>query len=165
MFCCVNFAKNISSKQSNISLVIKLNFTKMYKVNRYKFISELHRKVTRLSVNSYHTSNIRENNVTSFLALPQKITLLDHNKTDLKRINREYSAILKLFSRSFSIPEYSLIRSLSSSILNCQQNKEGNKVNRNDRPPSYKPGIKHDNFAKKIKYFLKQYYSHSRWKI
>jgi hypothetical protein len=121
----------------------------MYRVNRYKFISDLHRKVSRLSVNSCHTTSIQHNECTSYLALPQKLSILDHNKNDWKRINREYSAILKLFSRSFSIPEYSIIRLLSNSILNCQNkndaNKSGSNVNKKDgRNPSYKPDGKYD---------------------
>lgn len=115
----------------------------MYRVNRYKFISDLHRKVSRLTVNSCHTSQSLGNESTSYLSLPQNISVFHHNKNDISLINREYSAILKLFSRSFSIPEYSLIRSLSDSIFKCQQNKNANNSDKN-RPPSYKPDGKYD---------------------
>ena len=115
----------------------------MYKVNRYKFLNNLHRKVSSLSVNSCHTSNSRE---TGVFSLPQNISLFNNNKNDLKFINREYSAILKLFSRSFAVSEYSIIRSLSNSILNCQQNKKQASSNSDEknRPPSYKPDGKYD---------------------
>lgn len=116
----------------------------MYKVNRYKFISDLHRKVTKLSLNSCHTTSSRGIECTSYFSLPQSISLF-HNRNDIKGINREYSAILKLFSKSFSIPEYSIIRTLSNSILNCQSNKNDKSPKGTDkRPPSYRPDGKHD---------------------
>lgn len=79
----------------------------MYKVNRYKFISELHRKLIKLPVSSCHTISTAENR--SFLNnLPTKLETF--NKSDLKQLNSEYSALLKLFSRSFSIPQYAIAR-------------------------------------------------------
>lgn len=117
----------------------------MYKVNRYKFITELHRKITRLSVNSCHTISADRNQ--SFLYnLPTKLSIV--NKTELKQINSEYSAILKLFSRSFNIPQEIIAKSLSNSILNCQkQNKDktpdtSNK--KNEPHPSFRSDGKHD---------------------
>lgn len=120
----------------------------MYKVNRYKFITELHRKISRLTVNSCHTLSADKNQI--FLrCLPKKLSLVGQN--DLKQINSEYSALLKLFSRSFNIPQYTISKSLSSFILNCQKhNKEqqpsdNNRNNDKNEPhPSFRPDGKHD---------------------
>lgn len=114
----------------------------MYKVNRYKLIGELHRKISKLTVNSYHTLAATDNR--NFLNyLPKDISI---NKVDLKQINSEYSALLKLFSRSFSIPQYAIAKSLSSFILNCQKQNKDQPANKDKEPPhpSFKPDGKYD---------------------
>ena len=118
----------------------------MYKVNRFKLISELHKKITKLSVNSCHTLGAGENQKSFLNNLPSHISIV--NKNDLKQINNEYSALLKLFSRSFSLPQNDVIKSLNSFVLNCQkQNKDQKPTNENKNdppPPSFKPDGKLD---------------------
>lgn len=112
----------------------------MYKVNRYKFISELHRKITKLSVNSCHTLNVTENK--SFLNnLPSKLSVV--NKNDLKQINSEYSALLKLFTRSFNVPQYAIVKSLNDFILNCQKQDKNQKPSNNNKEPQH-PNFRSD---------------------
>lgn len=118
----------------------------MYKVNRYKLITELHRKISRLSANSCHTMTADKNQ--SFLHnLPT--TLSKVHQSDFKQINSEYSALLKLFSRSFNIPQHTIARSLASSILNCQKKDQKpaseDKSNKDETPhPSFRSDGKHD---------------------
>ncbi|CRK90142.1 CLUMA_CG003858, isoform A [Clunio marinus] len=117
----------------------------MYKVNQYKFISELHRKISKLSVNSCHTLNVTENK--KFLnCLPSKIDSVNYN--DIRVINSECSAFLKMLSRSLNLPQYAIVRSLNSFILKCQ-NKDNIKRNetenkKNEPHPSFKPDGKYD---------------------
>lgn len=116
----------------------------MYKVNRYKFISELHRKITKLSVNSCHTLNV-EANRSVLNNLPTQLSLV--NKNDLKQINSEYSALLKLFSRSFSVPQNDIVRSLNSFILKCQKHNSDQKPSsdkKDSQHPSFRSDGKHD---------------------
>lgn len=114
----------------------------MYKVNRYKFISELHRKITKLSVNSCHTLNVVESR-SVLNNLPTQLSSV--NKNDLKQINSEYSAILKLFSRSFSVPQNDIVRSLNNFILNCQKHNKDPSSDKKDSPhPSFRSDGKHD---------------------
>lgn len=121
-----------------------LKLWKMYKVNRYKFISELHRKIGKLSVNSCHTLNVADNK--SFLkSLPSNLSVV--SKSDFKKINFEYSALLSLFSRSFSIPPSSIVRTLNDFILQCQRKEQrpANEGDKKDSPhPSFGPDGKHD---------------------
>lgn len=114
----------------------------MYKVNRYKFISELHRKITKLSVNSCHTLNVGETR-SVLNNLPTQLSSV--NKNDLKQINSEYSAILKLFSHSFSVPQNDVVRSLDNFILNCQKPNKDPSSDKKDSPhPSFRSDGKHD---------------------
>lgn len=116
----------------------------MYKVNRYKFISELHRKLTKLSVNSCHTLSV-EGNRSILNSLPTQLSSV--TKNELKQISSEYSALLKLFSRSFGVPQNDILRSLNRSILKCQkqsrdQNPSSNK--KDPQHPSFNSDGKHD---------------------
>lgn len=116
----------------------------MYKVNRYKYISELHKKISKLSVNSCHTLNHEENK--SFLNnLPTRISTL--GKSDLKQINNECSALLRLFSRSYSLPQGVIVKSLNNFILACQKQKDKSPSNgskKDSQHPSFRPDGKHD---------------------
>lgn len=116
----------------------------MYKVNRYKLITELHRKITKLSVNSCHNLVVGENQ--GFLnRLPSQVSVV--GRSDLKQISSEYSALVNLFSRSFSIPQKSIAKSLNEFILNCQKQDKDQKVSNGKKEPphpSFRPDGKHD---------------------
>lgn len=115
----------------------------MYKVNRYKLITELHRKITKLSVNSCHNLAVRENQ--GFLnKLPSQVSVV--NRSDLKQINSEYSALLKLFSRSFNIPQSAITKTLNEFILKCQGKNKDKKAssNKDDQHPNYRSDGKND---------------------
>lgn len=110
----------------------------MYRVNRYKLISEIHRKLSKLSVNSCHTWSVNENK--SFLNyLPTKVVATQ------KQINSEFSAILKLLSRSISIPQNDIIKSLNGFILKSEkESKEPKKADKAPQHPSFRSDGKHD---------------------
>lgn len=95
----------------------------MLKLKRYKFVSELHKRLATLSVNNHHSAKACSTaaNFTS----PKQLIPIDKNT--IKQINSEYSAVIKLFSRSFSIPHYALIRSLNAHIASCKDNKNPEK--------------------------------------
>lgn len=116
----------------------------MYKVNRYKFITKLHKKISRLTVNCCHTINADKNR--SFLfSLPKKLSIV--NQKNFTQMNSEYSAaaVLKLFNRSFSIPNHAFAKLLSSFILNCQKQPAADNNNKKSEPhPSFGPDGKHD---------------------
>jgi hypothetical protein len=116
----------------------------MYKVNRYKLISELHRKITKLTASSCHTLSVVENK--SFLNnLPTKLSV---TRSDYKQLSSEYSALLKLFSRSFNVSQYAIVQSLNSFVLKCQkQNKPPSSDNNNKKEvphPNFSSDGKHD---------------------
>lgn len=96
----------------------------MLKLKRYKFISELHKRLTKLSVNNHHSAKASSTAI-NFTRPKQLIIPVDINT--IKQINSEYSAVLKLFTRSFSIPQYALIRSLNAHIALCKENKNPEK--------------------------------------
>lgn len=116
----------------------------MYKASRYKLISDIHKKIAKLSVNSCHTFNVGGNQ--SFLnTLPSKLESFKLQK-DIKQISLEYSALLRLLTRSFGISQNDLVKSLNSSIVNCQKKDPPPSKNKKDdsEHPSYKPDGKHD---------------------
>ncbi|KAG5666714.1 hypothetical protein PVAND_014729 [Polypedilum vanderplanki] len=107
----------------------------MLKANRINIITKLHRHFSRFTASSsYHTVNHNENN---FLQLPTKISLKSLTKNELRRINGEYTAILKLISRSTNIPE----SEITKSIVNCKSNDPKRK---DPSHPHYKPDGKYD---------------------
>lgn len=117
----------------------------MYRVNRYKFIGELHKKVSKISVSSCHSTAINKSQQISFLSLPSQLNYEILNKTGKRRINQEYSAILKLFNRSFTVPEYAVFRSLTNSIFFCKDAKKSDRSSGGkENHPGYKPDGKHD---------------------
>lgn len=115
----------------------------MYRVNRLKIINELYRKVSRISVNCCHSTTVNRNEPVSFFTLPSKIISHNLNRNERKLINQEYSAILKLFRRSFTIPQYAIVKSLTDSMFYCKdvKNSEDKKDNQH---PNYKPDGKFD---------------------
>lgn len=95
-----------------------------------------------MSVNSCHTLNVVESR-SVLNNLPTQLSSV--NKNDLKQINSEYSAILKLFSRSFSVPQNDIVRSLNNVILNCQKHNKDPSSDKKDSPhPSFRSDGKHD---------------------
>lgn len=113
----------------------------MYRVNRYKLITELHKKVSRLGVNCCHSAAANKNEQISFLSLPTQIE--NFNKSEKRRINQEYSAILKLFNRSFTVPELAIVKSLTNSIYYCKDAKDSKSSGKGEHP-HYKPDGKYD---------------------
>ena len=118
----------------------------MYKVNRYKLISDLHRKITKITASSCHTLSGAENQ--RFLNnLPTQI--ISVTKNDLNKINSEYSALLKLFSRSLNVPQSSVVKSLNDFIVNCKKqdsdpSKDSNNNKKDPQHPTFRPDGKHD---------------------
>lgn len=112
----------------------------MYRVKRYKFIASLQRKITKLSVSSCHTAGSADNR-SLINYLPEKISI--GSKYDFKQINKEYSALLKLFSRSFNVPQAIVSSSINDLILYCQKN-DKTEVKKEKAPPSYNPQGKYD---------------------
>lgn len=115
----------------------------MYRVNRYKLITELHKKVSRISVSCCHSVPTNKNEQISFLSLPQ-INFENFNKSERKRISQEYSAVLKLFNRSFTVPEFAIIKSLTNSIFYCKDANSNKSSGKKEDHPGYKPDGKYD---------------------
>lgn len=121
----------------------------MYKVNRYKLISDLHRKITRMSTTCCQMPIESENQ--KFLnQIPAKISV---TKKDFKQANNELSAVLKLFSRSFGVSSNDLMKSLNDFVLRTESqrndkswNERNKKVDNTKDPkhPSYNSDGKHD---------------------
>lgn len=118
----------------------------MYRVNRLKVINELHRKVSRLSVNCCQSTTTNGNEQVSFFTLPTEIISHNLNRNARKQINQEYSAILKLFQRSFTIPQYAIVKSLTDSMFFSKDvNNNNNSNDKKDKNhPTYKPDGKYD---------------------
>lgn len=57
------------------------------------------------------------------------------NHHQLHQFNDEYRAILRLFSRSYGLPQHILSRSFHSSVQRCQQNRDDGGSSGNDKPP------------------------------
>lgn len=102
----------------------------MLKLKRYKFVTDLHKRLATLSVNNHHSA--KACSTTANFTSPKQLIPIDKNT--IKQINTEYSAVIKLFSRSFSIPHYALIRSLNAHIASCKDNKNPEK--KNDSTPN-----------------------------
>lgn len=112
----------------------------MYRVNRFKLISEVHRKISKLSASSCQTWSVNENK--SFLNyLPTKISV--KNQIEVRQINSEFSAVLKLLSRSYNVPQSEIIKSLNGFILKCQK-QTNNQADGSKKNPSYRSDGKHD---------------------
>jgi hypothetical protein len=121
----------------------------MYRVNRYKLISDLHRKLTRLSTTCCQSPVEIENQ--KFLnKLPAKISV---TRKDLNQANNEFSAVLRLLSRSFGVPSRDLMKSINQFVLwsekndnkSWNENDKNAKNNNNDnKHPSYKSDGKYD---------------------
>lgn len=115
----------------------------MLKLEKYKHI--LNKRVFNLALKSISTSPTTknystENGVTSLLqfnTLPNVLT-----KRQAIQISAEYSAILKLFSKSFNVPQFLLAKSLQNAVF-C---KEPSKPPANDpqKPPNYRSDGKQD---------------------
>jgi spastic paraplegia protein 7 len=118
----------------------------MYRVNRYKLIAELHKKVSRVSVSCCHSATTNKNEQISFFSLPTQINFENFNKNERRIINQEYSAILKLFNRSFTVPELAVVKSLTNSIFYCKdvKNQKSDKSSGSKGHPGYKPDGKYD---------------------
>lgn len=121
----------------------------MYKVSRCKFIGELHRTFGKVSWKECHTLNAAESQ--SFLNLPKKVSITNANfgpESGMysRRIQSEVSAVLKLLSRSFGVPQYEIVKSL----VHCQkpskdsQPSSANKKKDDAPHPSFRPDGKHD---------------------
>lgn len=102
----------------------------MLKLKRYKFVSELHKRLATLSVINHHSAKSSSTSVN--FTSPKQLIPVDKNT--IKQIHSEYSAVLKLFSRSFSIPHYALIRSVNAHIASCKENRNPEK--KNDSTPN-----------------------------
>lgn len=113
----------------------------MYRANRYKLVSELHKKITKLGA-SCHTSSTTSH--TFLNTLPSQISVA--NKNDWKQMSAEYSALLRLFSRSFNVPQSSLAKTLNDFVLNCQKKDQPSPQGGKKDPqhPSFRPDGKHD---------------------
>ncbi|CAO1312801.1 unnamed protein product [Diamesa tonsa] len=112
----------------------------MLKLKRYKFVTDLHKRLATLSVNNHHSA--KACSTTANFTSPKQLIPIDKNT--IKQINTEYSAVIKLFSRSFSIPHYALIRSLNAHIASCKDNKNSEKKNDSTPNPSYKSDGRQD---------------------
>lgn len=108
----------------------------MYRVNNYKLISELHRKLTRLSTSCCQSStSVTQDGILN--NLPTKISV---TKKDFRHLNNEYSAILRLLSRSLSVPTSQISSAINEFVLKCQKpDQNRGDVNKNNpNHPSYK---------------------------
>lgn len=114
----------------------------MFRVNQLKIISELHRRVSRISVNCCHSTAANKNEPINFFALPTQINLENLNINQRRLINKEYNAILKLFGRSLTLPEHAII----NSILKCKEadKRKASNEKKDKNHPSYKPDGKYD---------------------
>lgn len=118
----------------------------MYRVNNYKLISDLHRKLSRLTTTCCQSqANVAQDGILNKLPASLSVT-----KKDFRHINSEYSAILRLLSRTLAIPSNEITKVINDLVVRCQkpmQNRGDGRLDANKKDPkhpSYQSDGKHD---------------------
>lgn len=127
----------------------------MLKLERYKYI--LTKRLINLTTRNASASQPTLDKSFKQQNVQKSRNLLDFNfstsnlsRNQMRQINSEYSAILRLLSRSFNVPQHLIARSLSTTALNLCSKQNPDKSDKPEKkkddvkPPNYRSDGRHD---------------------